>query len=86
MSSRPKRIIALGGGGFSMEPGNPLLDDALLEATGVDHPRVLFIPTASGHTSRSASRAFRVELANQSISRIPLVSTFLGAAGTLMAR
>jgi len=41
-------IIALGGGGFSMEPENPLLDTYVLEASGVDHPRIAFLPTASG--------------------------------------
>lgn len=42
-------ILALGGGGFSMEPDNPLLDDLLLSL--VPHgrtPRVCFVPTASG--------------------------------------
>ncbi len=47
-------IVAMGGGGFSMEPENPLLDDALLDlvrrARGVDRPRICFIGTASGDT------------------------------------
>ncbi len=42
----------MGGGGFSMEPENPLLDDALLDLArrtrGVERPRVCFIGTASG--------------------------------------
>jgi peptidase E len=42
----------MGGGGFSMEPENPLLDDAVLDlarrARGVDRPRACFIATASG--------------------------------------
>ena len=41
-------IVALGGGGFSMEPDNPLLDDYALAATGLDRPSVLFVPTAAG--------------------------------------
>jgi dipeptidase E len=48
----PRLIVAMGGGGFSMEPENPLLDDALLDlarrARGVDRPRACFIGTASG--------------------------------------
>ena len=43
-----KHIIALGGGGFSMEPENPLLDDFILSLTGKPKPKVCFVPTASG--------------------------------------
>lgn len=43
-----KQIIALGGGGFSMEPENPLLDDYILAQTKVRNPKVCFLPTASG--------------------------------------
>ena len=42
----------MGGGGFSMEPDNPLLDDHVLDmaraARGRDRPRVCFLATASG--------------------------------------
>jgi peptidase E len=38
----------MGGGGFTMEPANPLLDDFVLDLAGVREPRVLFLPTASG--------------------------------------
>lgn len=41
-------IVAMGGGGFSMEPDVPLLDDLVLEQTGQDHPRAGFLGTASG--------------------------------------
>lgn len=42
-------IFALGGGGFSMtEAGTSPIDDHLLRVTGVERPRVCFIPTASG--------------------------------------
>ncbi len=43
-----KQIIALGGGGFSMEPDNPLLDDYILKQAGKEEPKVCFIATASG--------------------------------------
>jgi dipeptidase E len=43
-----RRILTLGGGGFSMEPDNPALDDFLLSLTGRRRPRVCFVPTASG--------------------------------------
>lgn len=43
-----KQIIAMGGGGFSMEPDNPLLDQYILKQTNKDRPNVCFLPTASG--------------------------------------
>jgi peptidase E len=46
-----RTIMAMGGGGFQMEPDNPLLDDHLLalarERSGRDRPRVCLIPTAA---------------------------------------
>ena len=41
-------IVAMGGGGFSMEPDNPLLDDYVLSLLEKSSPRVCFLPTASG--------------------------------------
>jgi peptidase E len=38
----------MGGGGFSMEPENLLLDRYVLSAAGVSQPRVCFVGTASG--------------------------------------
>ena len=43
-----KQIVAFGGGGFSMESGNPLLDDYVMGLTGSPEPKVCFLPTASG--------------------------------------
>jgi peptidase E len=44
-------IVAMGGGGFQMEPDNPLLDDHVLalarERSQRDRPRICLIPTAS---------------------------------------
>lgn len=48
MSGRTPRILAMGGGGFTMEPDNPALDDYVLTLTDAREPRVLFLPTASG--------------------------------------
>lgn len=42
------QIVAFGGGGFAMEPDNPLLDDYVLSLTGKERPRVCLVPTASG--------------------------------------
>jgi dipeptidase E len=41
-------ILAMGGGGFSMEPENPALDDFALSLTPARIPRVCLLPTASG--------------------------------------
>ena len=38
----------MGGGGFSMEPDNPLLDRFVLSLARSERPRVCFLPTASG--------------------------------------
>ncbi|MBE1555569.1 peptidase E [Filibacter limicola] len=43
-----RQIIALGGGGFSMEPDNPLLDLYILKQAKKTNPQICFIPTASG--------------------------------------
>ncbi|WP_226659224.1 Type 1 glutamine amidotransferase-like domain-containing protein [Guptibacillus hwajinpoensis] len=43
-----KQIIAMGGGGFSMEPDNPLLDRYILNQASSKEPKICFIPTASG--------------------------------------
>jgi dipeptidase E len=42
-----KQIIALGGGGFSMEPENPILDKYILRQSGKRNPKVCFLGTAS---------------------------------------
>jgi dipeptidase E len=41
-------ILAMGGGGFTMDPANPALDDFMLSLAPRAEPRVLFLPTASG--------------------------------------
>jgi len=48
---KPQQIIALGGGGFMMEPENPLLDQYILSSTGVARPKICFVGTASGDSS-----------------------------------
>ena len=40
--------MAMGGGGFSEEPDNPLLDDYVLSLANSALPKVCFVPTASG--------------------------------------
>ncbi|MBG9784948.1 peptidase E [Shouchella lehensis] len=53
-----KQLIALGGGGFSMEPENPLLDDYLLKQADASSPKVCFLPTASGDSATYIERFY----------------------------
>ena len=45
--TRHRHIVAIGGGSFRTHPGNAL-ESFLLELTGKERPRVLFLPTAGG--------------------------------------
>jgi peptidase E len=55
-----RRIVAMGGGGFSMEPENPALDTFVLSlARTSDRPRVCFVPTASGDSERYVRDFYR---------------------------
>ena len=51
-------VLAMGGGGFSDEPDNPLLDNFLLDLTGAARPRVCFVGTASGDADSYALKFF----------------------------
>src|ERR1700716_2922199 len=61
MNTRPStpQILALGGGGFSMEKDSSLLDDYVLSLTGAERPRVCFLPTASGDADHYVVRFYR---------------------------
>jgi len=54
-----RRIVAMGGGGFSMEPDNPLLDEFVLSLARASRPRVCFLPTASGDADSYTVRFYR---------------------------
>lgn len=51
-NSLDKQIVAMGGGGFSMEPENPSLDRYILSLVNKEKPKVCFVPTASGDSDR----------------------------------
>lgn len=53
-----RQIIAMGGGGFSMEPENPLLDQYILSASQLEKPKVCFVPTASGDSTGYVERFY----------------------------
>jgi peptidase E len=59
-----RQVFAMGGGGFAMEPTNPLLDDFVLGLSGAKQPRILFLPTASGDTNAQIN-AFRARFADR---------------------
>ncbi|MFY0742352.1 Type 1 glutamine amidotransferase-like domain-containing protein [Solibacillus silvestris] len=53
-----RQIIAMGGGGFSMEPDNPLLDRYILKEAKTANPKICFLPTASGDSEQYISRFY----------------------------
>jgi peptidase E len=54
-----RRIVAMGGGGFSMEPENPLLDDFVLSLARRETPAVTFLATASGDAPAYVAEFYR---------------------------
>ena len=54
-----RQIVSFGGGGFSMEAPNTLLDDYVMSLTGKERPRVCFVPTASGDADQYIVRFYR---------------------------
>jgi dipeptidase E len=59
-----RQIFAMGGGGFTMEPNNPLLDDYVLSLSPASEPRILFLPTASGDTTAQIN-AFKARFSDR---------------------
>jgi peptidase E len=52
----PRRILAMGGGGFTTMDRSPALDRFVLELTGKPVPRICFLPTASGDGREQTTR------------------------------
>ena len=48
MADKQRQIIAIGGGGFYRDSENLALEKYVIQQTGVESPRVAFVPTASG--------------------------------------
>jgi dipeptidase E len=69
---RPPQIVAFGGGGFSMEAGNPLLDDYVLSLADRERPRVCFVPTASGDADHYIVRFYRTFAARCEATHVSL--------------
>lgn len=66
-----KHIIAMGGGGFSMEPDNLALDRYVLAQTHATRPKVCFIPTASGDSETYTLNFYKA------FSTLPCQPTYL---------
>lgn len=75
-----RQIVAFGGGGFSMESGNPLLDDFVVSTTGLKKPRVCFLPTASGDADHYLVRFYNAFRERAEASHISLFRRERGAA------
>ncbi len=58
-------IVALGGGGFSMEPDNPRLDRYVLSLARRSPPKVCFVPTASGDSDNYIVRFYEAYTADR---------------------
>jgi peptidase E len=65
MEKTLRQIVAFGGGGFSMESGNPLLDDYVLGLCRVRRPKVCFLPSASGDADHYVVRFYRAFAADR---------------------
>ena len=57
--TNPGHIVALGGGGFSMEPDNPLLDSFILSLSVHQPAKVCFVPTASADSAAYIAKFYR---------------------------
>lgn len=53
-----RQIIAMGGGGFSMEPDNLALDRYILRQSPKPNPKICFLPTASGDSESEILRFY----------------------------
>jgi dipeptidase E len=79
--SRTPQIVALGGGGFSMEKSSSALDDYVLSLTGRERPRVCFLPTASGDADHYIVRFYRRFAPTCDASHVSLFRRDQGTSG-----
>jgi dipeptidase E len=57
-AGRTPTILAMGGGGFTMEPDNPALDDFVLGLAPTKDPRICLLPTAGGDSEAQIHRYY----------------------------
>lgn len=58
MAGRERQVVALGGGGFLMEPDNPALDLYVLRQARTQRPTVAFLATARGDSDSCVARFY----------------------------
>ena len=85
MAGPTRTIFAMGGGGFTMEPENPALDEFILRLPGKQVPRILLLPTASGDAERQVS-AFQATYADRPCVPTSLSLFRLGESGGISLR
>jgi dipeptidase E len=56
--SEPRRVLAMGGGGFTMHERTPALDRFVLTLTEKPCPKICFLPTASGDPREQVTRFY----------------------------
>src|SRR5205807_3398358 len=54
-----RRIVAMGGGGFSTRTGDPALDRYVLDIAEQARPRICLLPTASGDQEEQIACFYR---------------------------
>ncbi|HEX3692596.1 MAG TPA: peptidase E [Solirubrobacteraceae bacterium] len=81
MRARTPQIVALGGGGFSMERDGRLIDDYILSLLRSRRPRVCFLPTASGDADHYVVRFYRRFSAHCEASHISMFRRDQGGRG-----
>ncbi|MFI5009424.1 MAG: Type 1 glutamine amidotransferase-like domain-containing protein [Solirubrobacterales bacterium] len=81
MRPRSRQILALGGGGFSMERDGSLLDDYVLSLAPAKRPRVCFLPTASGDADHYVVRFYRRFSSECEASHVSLFRRDQGTGG-----
>jgi peptidase E len=57
-ASDPRRVLAMGGGGFTMHERAPALDRFVLTLTEKPCPKICFLPTASGDPREQVTRFY----------------------------
>lgn len=70
-----RQIVALGGGGFMMEPDNPRLDDYILGLARGRDSRVCYVPTATGDNDRLVTSFYRLLGSRCRASHLPLFTS-----------
>jgi dipeptidase E len=76
-----RQILALGGGGFSLEKDSTLLDDYVLSLAASERPRVCFLPTASGDADHYVVRFYRRFSSHCEASHVSLFRRDQGTGG-----